>query len=153
MTSDFEVGHGIYIVQGNYKLDLHNNFAFLEVQYSVADRKASLYWRRRSDNWVPPESPAMLSITFEEVKEFRFLRRDPEMPFTEDDCLSTMGYLTDEPWSQGHVLLTADPERDWLTAFEFQSGAVIALRADRASARIGSESEVLGTPDSPPRAT
>jgi hypothetical protein len=26
---------------------------------------------------------------------------------------------------------------DWLTAFEFQSGAVIALRAERATARIG----------------
>jgi hypothetical protein len=153
VTSDFEVAHGIYIVQGQYRLDLHNNFAFQEVQYSVADRRASLLWRRRADGWVPANTPAMLSITFEGVKEFRFVRRDPEMPFTEDDCVSAIGYLTDEPWSQGNILLEADPNADWLTAFEFQSEAVIALRADRANARIGSEAEVFGAPDSRVRAT
>jgi hypothetical protein len=153
MTSDFEMVDGIYIVQGSYQLDLHNNFAFLEVQYSVADRSASLHWRRRPDDWVPANTPEMLSITFAEVKEFRFMGRDPEMPLTEDDCLSTLGYLTDEPWSQGRVLEAADPQPHWLTAFAFQSGAVIALRADRANARIGSESEVLGTPDFRARAT
>jgi hypothetical protein len=153
MTSDFEVVDGIYIVKGNYQLDLHNNFAFVEVRYSVAHCKASLHWSRRPDNWVPPNTPAMLSITFEGVKEFRFLRRDPAMPLTEDDCVSTLGYLTDEPWSEGRVIEAADPRSDWLTAFGFQSGAVIALRADRASARIGSETEVLGTADSRSRAT
>ena len=144
MTSDFEVADGIYIVQGKYQLDLHNNFAFQEVSYSVAERRASLLWRRRPDGWVPPNTPAMLSIIFEGVKEFRFMRRDPGMPFTEDDCVSAIGYLTDESWSHGDVLLEADPKSDWLTAIEFQSEAVIALRADRATARIGSEKEVLG---------
>jgi hypothetical protein len=141
MTSDFEVIDGIYILQHNYKLDLHNNFAFVELQYSVADRKASLHWRRRPENWVPADSPAMVSITFEEVREFRFLRRNPEMAFTEDDCLSTIGYLNEETWSGGHVLLTPDPDHDWLTALEFQSGAIIALRAERANARVGSTAE------------
>jgi hypothetical protein len=138
MTSDFEVVDGIYVVQGDHKLDLHNNFDFQEVRYSVAERSASLWWRRGSGDWVRRDLPATLSIEFEGVKEFRVVGRDPEMPFTEDDCLSTMGFLTDEPWSKGNILLTADPERDWLTAFEFQSGAVIALRAERATARIGS---------------
>jgi hypothetical protein len=137
VTSDFEVVDGIYVVQGDHKLDLHNNFDFQEVRYSVAERSASLWWRRGSGDWVRRDLPATLSIEFEGVKEFRVVGRDPEMPFTEDDCLSTMGYLTDEPWSKGNILLTADPERDWLTAFEFQSGAVIALRAERATARIG----------------
>jgi len=137
MTSDFQVVGGIYVVQGDHKLDLHNEFDFQEVRYSVAERSASLLWRRGTGDWVRRDLPASLSIEFEGVKEFRVVSRDPEMPFTEDDCLSTMGYLTDEPWSKGNILLTADPERDWLTAFEFQSGAVIALRAERATARIG----------------
>ena len=144
MTSDFEVADGIYIVQGKHQLDVHNNFAFQELRYSVAERRAALLWKRRPDPWVPTNTPAMLSIIFEEVKEFRFVRRDPEMPFTEDDCVSAIGYLTDESWSKGAILLGANPEPHWLTAIEFQSGAVIALRADRATARIGSEAEMLG---------
>ena len=137
MLSDFEVVDGIYIVHGDHKLDLHNEFDFQEVRYSVAERSASLRWRRGSGDWVRRDIPTSLCIEFDGVKEFRFVSRDSEMPFTEDDCLSTMGFLTDEPWSQGNVLLTSDPERDWLTAFAFQSGAVIALRAERATARIG----------------
>ena len=48
-----------------------------------------------------------------------------------------MGYLTDEAWSKGNVVETKKPEPDWLTAFAFQSGAVIAVRAERATAQIG----------------
>ena len=137
MMSDFEVVDKIYVVQGDHKLDLHNDFDFQEVQYSVAQRSASLRWRRGSGDWVRRDLPPTLHIQFDGVKEFRFLSRDSKMPFTEDDCLSAMGYLTDEAWSEGRILLTSDPEREWLTAFKFQSGAVIALRAERAIARIG----------------
>ncbi|HEX9128373.1 MAG TPA: hypothetical protein VF850_04355 [Gemmatimonadaceae bacterium] len=80
--------------------------------------------------------PTTLCIEFDGVNEFRFVSRDSEMPFTEDDCLSTMGFLTDDPRSAGTILLTSEPEGHWLTAFKFQSGAVIALRAERATARI-----------------
>jgi hypothetical protein len=137
MLSDFEVVDGIYIVQGDRKLDLHNEFDFQEVRYSVAERSVSLRWRRGSGDWVRGDIPTTLCIEFDGVKEFRFVSRDSKMPFTEDDCLSAMGYLTDEAWSKGNILLKSDAERDWLTAFKFQSGAVIALRAERATARIG----------------
>ena len=137
MLSDFEVVDGIYVAQGDHKLDLHNEFDFQEVRYSVAERSASLRWRRGPGDWVRRDLPATLCIEFDGVKEFRFLSRDSKMPFTEDDCLSAMGYLTDEAWSEGRILLTSDPEREWLTAFKFQSGAVIAVRAERATARIG----------------
>jgi len=137
MISDFEAADGIYIVQGKHQLDLHNNFAFEEVRYSVVDRTVSLRWTRRPEDWVPPDSPATIRLTFEGVLEFRFVGRDPKMPITEDDCLHTMGYLTDEAWSKGNVVETKKPEPDWLTAFAFQSGAVIAVRAERATAQIG----------------
>ena len=143
MTSDFTVAGGIYLVQGSHELDLHNDFAFQDVRYSVAERTASLRWTRLTAAWVRPTTPAAVCITFEGVSEFRFAPRDPAMPFTEDDCVSTMGYLTDEPWSKGEVLISDEPERNWLTALEFQSGAVIALRADRATARITLEGEDL----------
>lgn len=141
MTSDFTVDGGIYVVQGTHELDLHNDFAFEDVRYSVAERTATLRWSRRTAAWVRPKTPAAVSITFEGVSEVRFAPRDPAMPFTEDDCISTMGYLTDEPWSKGEVLISDEPGRDWLTAFEFQSGAVIALRAERAVARITPDGE------------
>ena len=151
--SNFEMVGGIYLVQGPHELDLHNVFDFKEVRYSVAERTVSLLWEHPSKT-LGDNDPAKATITFEGVREFRFRGRDSEMPFTEDDCLSAMGYQSDQPWSEGNVLLSEDTEEDWLHAFEFQSGALIAVRADRANARIYLKSEVVSksSPGTVPRA-
>lgn len=142
MTTDFEMVGGIVLVQGKYQLDLHNFFDFQEVRYSVAERSASLEWKRGPYDPGGPDEPAMVRIQFQGVREFRFLPRDAAMPFTEDACLHAMGALTDEAWSKGRVLPMSVSNDDWLTAFEFQSGAVIALKADHARASIVCTSDV-----------
>jgi hypothetical protein len=62
--------------------------------------------------------------------------RDPEMLFTEDDCLSSAGYWTDEDWCDGVMICESDSETEWLRAFHFQSGATVAIAADEAKAII-----------------
>ena len=79
-----------------------------------------------------------MSVEFREVSEFRFLPRDAKLPFTEDDCVNTFGYWTDEDWADGVIITepTQTPDPSWLTAIDFMSGAVIAVQAVSAHARI-----------------
>lgn len=138
MHRDFEITQGNYLVQPPHELDLHNNFDFLGFDYSVEHRTLLLRWRRSLGEWVASSAPASATIEFREVSEFRFQARDSAMPFTEDDCVNTFGYWTDEDWADGVIVVEASQQPDprWLAAVEFMSGAVIAVQAASAHARI-----------------
>ena len=138
MRRDFEITDGIYLSQPPHQLDLHNNFDFCGLDYSVEDRTLSLHWRCSKGEWVSAGTPASVSVEFREVSEFRFLPRDAKLPFTEDDCVDAFGYWMDEEWAK-RVITTGPgrtPNPRWLTAIEFMSGAVIAVQAASAHARI-----------------
>lgn len=137
MHFDFEIADGIYLSQPPHKLDLHNNFDFSSLRYSIADRLLLLEWRRSAGHWVPDGTPSTVSIEFREVSEFRFLPRDALLPFTEDDCVSIFGYWTDETWADGVFLPNpahADPT--WLVGISFMSRAIIVVQAISAHATI-----------------
>ena len=140
MRRDFEIKGGISLAQPPYELDLHNDYDFHLLQYSVTERKASLHWRRSTREVLASTLPASLTIEFRGVSEFRFQPRDPAFPFTEDDCVSTFGYWKDEPWARN--VFFADPPQtpgpSYLTGIAFQSGAVVAIQADSAHALIES---------------
>ena len=136
MKEDFTIQGAIYLASGGDSLDLHNNYLFTEIVYSLAERRATLTWNRRSDDWVPATEPPQVQLVFIGVSSFRFMPRDPEMPFTEDDCLSSAGYWTDEDWCDGVMVFEGKPQSDWLRAFAFQSGAIVAIAADEAHAII-----------------
>jgi hypothetical protein len=138
MRRDFEITNAIYLVQSPHELDLHNNFDFQGLHYSVEDRTLLLRWRRSKGEWVASGTPASVCVEFREVSEFRFQPRDAELPFTEDDCVSTFGYWTDEDWADGVIVVepSQTPNPKWLTAISFMSGAVIAVQAASAYARI-----------------
>jgi len=141
MHRDFDIKDRIYLCQPPHELDLHNNFDFRGLHYSVEDRVLSLHWRRSNGGRVSVETPSSLSIEFREVSEFRFLPRDAEVPFTEDDCVSTFGYWTDEPWADGVIMTGPNqkPDPRWLTAIQFMSGATIGVQALSAHALIAFE--------------
>jgi hypothetical protein len=140
MQRDFEIKDGIYLTQSPHELDLHNNFDFCGLDYSVQYRTLSLHWRRSTGDWVRGNTPASVSVEFREVSEFRFLPRDADLPFTEDDCVSTWGYWTDEEWADGVIMAspTQTPDPRWLTGIHFMSGATIAVQASSAHATIAS---------------
>src|SRR6266540_6856746 len=75
MRRDFEIKDGIYLVQSPHELDLHNNFDFQDLRYSVEDRTLLLRWRRSKGDWVAPGIPASVSVESREASEFRFLPR------------------------------------------------------------------------------
>lgn len=138
MRRDFEIKDGIYLSQPPYELDLHNNFNFLGIEYSVEHRTLLLRWRRSRGDWVASGTPASVSVEFRGGSEFRFLPRDPKFPFTEDHCVSTWGYWTDEEWADGVIMTgpTQTPDPRWLTGIQFMSRAIIAVQASSAHATI-----------------
>lgn len=138
MNRNFEIASGIYLVQPPYELDLHNNFDFTGLQYSVERRTLLLNWRRSNGDWVASGTPASVSVEFREVSEFRFLPRKAEVPFTEDDCISCFGYWTDEAWTDGVIVTEPNqsPAPNWLTAIDFMSGAIVAVQSASAHAKI-----------------
>ena len=138
MNRNYEIVDGIYLVQGSYELDLHNNFDFKNLEYSTVERKLVLSWERAKGDWVSLDTPKALTIEFKGVSEFRFMPRDSEMPFTEDDCINSFGYWVDEDWAEGVIMVESNQtaERQWLTAIDFMSGAVVAVQAESASAAV-----------------
>lgn len=138
MNRDYEIIDGIYLVQDGYELDLHNNFDFKSMEYSVSERKVVLHWVRSNGDWVSAETPKALEVEFSGVSEFRFMPRDSDVPFTEDDCINSIGYWVDEDWAEGVIMVEPNQKTDpqWLTAIDFMSGAVIAVQAERASAKV-----------------
>jgi hypothetical protein len=138
MRRNFDITGGIYLSQPPHELDLHNNFDFLGLEYSIEDRMVTLRWRRAEGEWVPAGTPASVAVTFAEVSEFRFEPRDAALPFTEDDCMNAFGYWTDEDWVDGIIVIPdrQEPEPHWLTAVEFMSGARILVQATSANAVI-----------------
>lgn len=138
MKRDFEIVDGIYLVQSKYELDLHNNFDFLGLTYSVENRTLLLNWHRSDGERVASRTPESVNVEFREVSEFRFMPRNAELPFTEDDCVNTFGYWVDEDWAEGVIMVEPGQDSDpsWLTAIDFMSGAVIAVQASSAHAQI-----------------
>jgi hypothetical protein len=136
MKEHFTFDSGIYLVANGHELDLHNNYDFQGVDYSISDRSVILRWHRGDGDWLPKESPFKVELRYDGVERFEFQRRSPEIPFTEDDCLANSGYWTDEDWASGAFVEWAVPEPDWLRAFQFHSGAVILVQAREAHATI-----------------
>ena len=87
MNCNFEITNGIYLVQSPCELDLHNNFDFMGLRYSIKDRTLLLNWRSSPGETVASGTPSSVKLEFREVSEYRFLSRNAELPFTEDDCV------------------------------------------------------------------
>lgn len=139
MRRDFDIAEGIYLVQPPHLLDLHNSFDVPGLDYSVEHRMLRLHWRRSpGDCWVAAGTPASVRIESSEVSEFRFRPRDSTMPLTEDDCASSFGCWADEDSADGVFIAdpSQTPDPKWLTAMAFMSGAVLAVQAASAHARI-----------------
>lgn len=138
MNRNYEIVDGIYLVKDKYKLDLHNNFDFKGINYIIDERRVILSWSRTTGDWAIPETPQALSIEFIGVSEFIFSPRNSETPFSEDNCINSIGYLVNEDWADGVIVLEPNQkvEPHWLTAIDFMSGAVIAIQAESSCAEI-----------------
>jgi hypothetical protein len=121
--------------QDERDFDLHNNFNFVGFSYSVAERVTELRWVRSSGDWVHSGIPAALVLFCRGVTQLSATARDPEMPFTEDDCLSEICFIlpqdaVEDAFAVSPAAPTIDPLWHWL--FSFMSGFTLRIAGETA---------------------
>ncbi len=136
-AESFTWSDSICIKTAGRELDLHNCFCFRSVTYDVAARSVKLIRERWNDDSVEKTLPKFIEISMTDVDFFRAHPRNPEQPFTEDDCLSSFGYDCDD-WAHGPIWSDDTPDAAWRWSFAFQSGAEIIAGGASASVTLRS---------------
>ena len=136
LRMNFSWSSSIYLRVEDRELDMHNHYNFVGLSYDVQTRTVVLSWRRATGAWVDRDIPDQVSITLTGIHHFHFKPRDAALPFSEDDCLASFGYDCDDQGADGQFWTDAPPDPSWRWSFEFQSGAEIVLRGERAVAKV-----------------
>jgi hypothetical protein len=125
----------IALERGLDRFDLHNNFDFQGLSYNLMQRTLELQWRCGLGDWVKPTEPSDLRMSFAGVYLFKTQERDPALPFTEDSCLDSIGFMWDELVAEMRAFTSNQPGDGCthLTA-NFMGGFSI---------KVGAESAVL----------
>ena len=132
---NFQTDGTICLHHADQDLDLHNDYNFVGLSYDVGERAVELQWRRSTGDWVQDGLPAALRLACRGVTHFSATPRDPEMPFTEDDCLSDLSFaLPREPDDAAFSLspATAGFDGSWHWVFSFMSGFSVRVAAESA---------------------
>ena len=79
------------LYKGQY-LDIHNCYEFRGFQFDNLIRTLSLTWTRSLEEWSN-EKICGFQLFFRQVNYFKVRERDSELPFSEDTCLSFIGFL------------------------------------------------------------
>lgn len=121
--------------------DLHNNFEFKGLSYSPAQRVLELFWQRGSGPWIKATEAAGLRLEFAGVYLFKAHERDPGMPFTEDDCLDSIGFIWDAMLAEMGSYTSNEPK-------EGCTHLAVRFTSDF-SIKVGAESVALHVSGSP----
>lgn len=117
--------------------DLHNCFDFQRLEYNVIERKLELCWIRNTGDWVKSTEPMELRVIFHGVYLFKTRERDLETPFTEDDCLNTIGFTSDKLIeSMDSYVSNSTSSGCTHLLIDFMSGFSIKIGADSATLHI-----------------
>ncbi len=137
---NFRVESSIYFAVDDLCFDLHNDYDFVGFSFDVAARRLALSWKLGSGEWVKAGQARALRLEIDGVTRIEVKPRDPELPFSEDNCLAALGYIRDEACGQEGFWDDAAPEPAWPWVFSFQSGLVIIVGADTAQLHTGGDS-------------
>lgn len=107
--------------------DLHNNFDFQSISYDVSKRNVQLVWIKSVGDWVPKGLPESIVLVFDGVSSVKLKERDSEMPYTEDDCINTIGFASPE---NEDYCSHEQFEDTWCLVMDFMSGASIKIQSD-----------------------
>jgi hypothetical protein len=120
----------IYLRTKSDTFDLHNCFDFHGFTYDLVQRIVTMRWI--PNEYTPADQRRSLTVEMRGVSHFSSSPRDPEMPPSEDACLSAVGgVLPTAPTLDG---VYSDVTEGCHHVFTFQSGFVL---------RIGAESVAL----------
>ncbi|WP_411833522.1 hypothetical protein [Pseudoxanthomonas mexicana] len=122
---------------GSDCFDLHNNFDFQGLSYNPINRTLELLWHRGTGNWVKDTDPASLRLDFSGVYLLKAQERDPELPFSEDDCLDTIGFIWDDMLVEMRGYTSNEPKDGCSHLItSFMSGFSIKIGAQSAALHV-----------------
>ncbi|MGY5450830.1 hypothetical protein ACVFI8_07800 [Agarivorans sp. MS3-6] len=136
ISENFSWSQSTYLKYNSIDYDLHNDFDFIEINYMIENQSVILKWKRGAGNWVNQNQPNFIVLNISNVSQFEFKPRDSEIPFTEDDCLESFGFISGDDWCDGQFWVDKAPDDSWLWSFIFQSGAEIIIGAKSAIVKI-----------------
>ena len=120
--------------QAGCYFDLHNCFDFKGFSYDVSLKAIKLRWTKNSGDWVPADSPVSLELTICGIYLFKARERNAEIPFTEDDCLSNIGFLWDELTDEMEGFYSNEPEEKCThLTIQFESGLSLKIGGEEAT--------------------
>ena len=116
---------------GNAYLDLHNNFDFISIEYRFSEKSIILKWTKSTGEWVPKDIPTSVTLTFSGVYLFKSKERDSEIPFSEDACLESIGFIGNDLIEDINGFFSMEPvENQNHLNISFASGFAIKIGAD-----------------------
>jgi hypothetical protein len=127
----------IAIELGDTYLDLHNNFDFINLEYRFLEASIILKWVKSRGDWVPKDSPLSVTLAFSGVYLFKSKERDAEIPFSEDVCLESIGFIGNDLIEDINGFFSPEPaENQNHLNISFASGFAIKVGADSSSCAI-----------------
>ena len=138
-ATNFAWRNSISIQLDDDKYDLHNNFDFRRFSYDPAGQLLILEWELGTGDWVPTDLPGKILFRLQGITRFAFKDRDPQLPFTEDNCLASFGYVGDEIWVEGQFWTDEPPNDEWSWSFIFQSGAEMQVSGNTVTVELCGE--------------
>lgn len=123
---DFTFGH-IEVEIDGIAIDLHNHFHFRSITYDVLKRKLNLVWVR--NEYASDKDPLSVNISFSCVSHFSSIPRDANIPYSEDDCVHSIGYIGKNERTEDFYLLDT-PGEDLHIVMAFHSGFMLRVYAD-----------------------
>jgi hypothetical protein len=93
MKINFQVTDNYALNYQGRHIDLHNNFDFNNLEYSTETMTLVLRWIKSSGDWVKEDELSHLALVHKNVSYLFILPRDPEMPLSEDSCLSDITFF------------------------------------------------------------
>jgi len=116
----------IYLHTDSASFDLHNCFDFVHFSYDVIARTARLRWIR--NQYASADQPELLLVEMRGITHVSATPRDPEMPFSENTCLSAVGGVApSDPTLEG---VYSEIPPGWHHVFTFMSGFVLRIGAE-----------------------
>jgi len=122
----------IYLTLDGKSHDLHNDFDFRRFSYDLKERTLSLEWTRSSRDGPARLSPQAIEVAMSGVSHFAASPRRHDLPYTEDDCLDCVSYVEPSASVEESFTTEAPLEDQWHFAFQFMSGLVLRVQAERA---------------------
>src|SRR5665213_1183749 len=89
-------------------------------------------WTRSTGDWVQPDLPQDLVVQFRGVSRFAASPQNPDLPFTEDSCLSAVIFTPPEFASNFTALCEGYRSDSEHITFAFMSGFVLKIWAQEA---------------------